>query len=472
MELHAFLAGITGQGVVETHISKVFLGVTEALKMKKAVALGFLDFSALDDRERLLRRELELNAPHAPGLYLDVVPVTRGAQGLALGGEGVVVEWVLRMARLPADAFLDVCAPLEGAGLDALADAVVALHEAAPLRRAGDPATVLRGNVEAALSAGLPARAVRHWADLAEARRAVLAPWLAGRSAFQRRCHGDLHLGNLCLMNGRPVPFDALEFDEDLASIDTGYDLAFLLMDLDQRWGRPAANRVMNRYIARSGDVAMLRGMPLWFSLRAMIRAHVTASRGQDGAPLLAAAIAYLAPAPPRLVAIGGLQGTGKSTLARALAPELGAAPGALVLRSDEVRKRRAGVAPETPLPGTNYSTAESDAVFAQVRHDAMSALAAGHAVIVDAVFLRPAEREAIAALDPGFVGLWLDAPLPLLRARIAARAGDASDATITVLDATAAHDPGHIAWSRIDAVSDAEAAARKTLDVPGPASP
>lgn len=457
---------------METHVSLVFLGGDEALKLKKSVRLTFLDFRALDERRRLLEYEMALNAPYAPGLYRGVVPVTRGPDGLVLGGDGPVLDWVLRMARLPADSFLDTRSPLDGPGLDALADAVVALHEAAPPRPARDPIIALRMNRDAAMEAGLDPAAVAAWAAAAEARLDELRPWLAGRTAYQRRCHGDLHLGNLCLMDGRPVPFDALEFDEALACIDTGYDLAFLLMDLDQRWGRAAANRVLNRYVARTGDAGLVRGLPFWLSLRALIRAHVVARLDQPDSPLLHQAMRYLAPPPPRLVAIGGLQGSGKSTLARALAPDLGAAPGALVLRSDELRKRRAGVPPETPLRPAAYSRAESDAVFATMRTMAAEALAAGHAVIADAVFLRQAERDAIAVLHPGFQGIWLEAPLDILRARIAARTGDASDATPAVLEAAAAIDAGKINWCRLEASGSLLSAARKMLDAPPPASP
>jgi len=472
-EVAAFLAGITGQGVVETHISAVFLGRDEVLKLKKAVDFGFLNFLRLSERGRLIAFENDLNAPAAPGLYLGAVAVMRRPDGtLALGGDGEVVDWVLRMKRLPAGAFLDAHAPLDGAGLDALADAVVALHAAAPPRAAGDVMAVLEGNLRAGRSAGLPEAEVAAWGTRAGAMLATLTPWLASRTAFQRRCHGDLHLGNLCMLDGRPTPFDALEFDEALASIDTGYDLAFLLMDLDQRWGRPAANRVMNRYIARTGDAGLLRGLPLWLSLRAFIRAHVAARRGDDGGPLLAAAQAYLAPPPPRLVAIGGLQGTGKSTLARAVAPELGAAPGALVLRSDEIRKRQAGVAPETTLPATAYTAAANEAVFSTLQAQATQALADGHAVVADAVFLRQAERSALGALTPDFQGVWLTAPVEVLRARIAARHHDASDADIAVLEMTASRDPGDMTWMQLDAAEGTEAALRKTLDLPPLAPP
>jgi hypothetical protein len=228
------------------------------------------------------------------------------------------------------------------------------------------------------------------------------ASWLAERAAagFVRRCHSDLHLGNLCLWHGEPVPFDALEFDEELATIDVGYDLAFLLMDLDRRVDRATANRVMNRVIARTGDAGLTRGLPPFLSMRAMVRAHVvaTASRVEEAQAYLHAAQAYLASPPPFVLAIGGLQGTGKSTLARALAPEFGAAPGALVLRSDEIRKRLHGVAPEDRLPQDAYSAQANAAVNEVLVQQTRSVAAGGHTVIVDATFLDPDLRLKLAA--------------------------------------------------------------------------
>jgi len=477
-EAAEFLAALTGDGLIETHISAVFLGSKDAYKMKKAVDLGFLNFTTLAERERLVKFEHTLNAPSAPGLYLGALPLTRGPDGvLRLGGQGPALEWVLHMKRLPPEAFLT--GPMDPALLDPLldplADAVVRLHKAAP-GRVGDGRLlrVITGNREAALAAGLPKARVQAWGDAALIMEADLASFLNQRAAdgFLRRCHGDLHLGNICLIDGSPIPFDALEFDEDLATIDVGYDLAFLLMDLDFRQSRAMANRVMNRYLARTGDVAVLRALPLWLSLRAMIRAHVAASSGQDGTALLQAAEGYLVPPPPRLVAIGGLQGTGKSYLARLLAPDLGAAPGAVILRSDEIRKRRAGVAPQTRLAAESYTSGESAAVFAEMNRLAAIALAAGHAVIADAVFWRAAEREALQAMHHDFTGLWLEAPLEVLQARIAARRGDASDATAEVLAATAARDAGEITWTQLNAVEGTEAAARKRLDLPATISP
>jgi aminoglycoside phosphotransferase family enzyme/predicted kinase len=474
----ALLRCLAGAEPIETHVSAVFVGPDTAFKLKKAVALGFLDFSTLAARERFLRRELEINQPAAPALYQDVVPVTRAPDGrLALGGEGEVVDWVLRMAPVPPEDFLDAVAArggLDGALLDAVADAAFALHAALPPVPGLDAPTalgqVLAGNRQAALAAGLPPARVAALAAAAEAALQRLAPLLAARAAAGRvrRCHGDLHLGNLCLLEGRVTPFDALEFDEALATIDTGYDLAFLLMDLDHRVGRAAANRVLNRYVARSGDAGLTAALPFWLSMRALIRAHVLskAKGPESGLPYLARAEAMLAPPPPRLVAIGGLQGTGKSRLARALAPGIGAAPGALVLRSDEIRKRQAGGAPEERLRPAAYTPEASRAVFRELTDLAAEALRGGHAVIADAAFLRPEERAAIEAArgDAPFTGFWLEAPPEVLRARVAARRGDASDADVAVLAAAAARDPGPITWQRVDAATDPLPAVRNAL--------
>jgi predicted kinase len=379
-----------------------------------------------------------------------------------------VRDWVVRMARVPAEDFLDIQAASGGLTpslLDQIADAVAEFHMSLPPMSGirPDMEAIAQGNVTSALTAGLPEEEVIAWRDAMLSGLAAIRSWHDARTAagFIRRCHGDLHLGNLCLWRGRPVPFDALEFDETLGTIDVTYDLAFLLMDLEHRLNRAAANRVFNRYVARTGDADLVTGLPVCLSMRAMIRAHVEARSGRPGEvdTYLAAAPRYLKPPPPVVVALGGLPGSGKSTIARALAPSLGAAPGALVPRSDEIRKRQHGVRPEQRLPPSAYTEQKSMEVFSEIARMAEVAAKGGHAVIADATFMDQAHRSMVeaAAKRAGspFLGFWLTAPLAELERRIAARVGDASDATVAVLHAAAANDPGPGDWRAVDA-SDA----------------
>jgi aminoglycoside phosphotransferase family enzyme/predicted kinase len=479
----AMLARLAGAPPIETHISLVFVGADTVWKLKKAVKLPFLDFTSVEDRYRFTVRELELNASAAPGMYRDIVPVVRQPNGtLVLGTaptDAPIEDWVLRMAPVPADDFLNAIAARGGLTptlQDRLADAVAAYHQALPVVAGLRPPMrdIALGNVPSALGAGLPATEVEAWRDAVLAALDAIDKLLAERAdaGFVRRAHGDLHLGNLCLWRGRPVPFDALEFDESLATTDLAYDLAFLLMDLDRRVDRAAANRVLNRYVARTADVGLVPTLPAFLSIRAMVRAHVEARSGHATVwqPYLRAAQDYLRPAPVMIVAVGGLPGSGKSTLARALAPGLGRAPGALILRSDEIRKRQHRSEPEQRLPQAAYSDAASQAVFATIAEGARIAAAGGHCVVADATFIDPAHRRLVedAARLAGvpFAGFWLDAPLAELERRIIARSGDASDATIAVLHAAARGAPGAGNWHPVDSrnVDAALALVRTTL--------
>ena len=476
-EAAEFLRELTGSEPIETHISAVFAGVHDVLKLKKAVRLPFLDFTRLSARRDMARRELALNRLAAPGIYRDVRAVARTASGtlhLAPDDAPGAIDYVVRMARVPAADFLDAIATrgaLDASLLDALGDSVANLHAKMPpvqgWNSPGNLRAIIEGNATAARSAGLPENRVRDWraATLAELER--IAPLLQQRAdaGLVRRAHGDLHLGNMCLWDGKPTAFDMLEFDEAMATIDLGYDIAFLLMDLEFHAGRAAANRVMNRYVARTGDTGLLAGLPCFLSTRAMVRAHVQASRGQpdQAARYVDIAMAALAPATQWLVAIGGLQGTGKTTLARALAPGLGRAPGALVLRSDELRKRLHGAAPEEKLPPSAYSERANAELNAALLKETATALRSGQAVVADSTFLRVSLREAIEAVarEAGvlFMGVWLEADLDTLLERVAARTGDASDAGPDVLREAAAIDPGEITWRRVNA-SNLECAA------------
>jgi len=254
------------------------------------------------------------------------------------------------------------------------------------------------------------------------------------------------------------------------------YDLAFLLMDLDFRGRAAAAVRVLSGYLdeaARRFPASLWEGLaalPLMLSVRAAVRAHVAAHSGDAvlARRYLAAAMAHLAPAPAVLAAVGGRSGSGKSTVARELAPALGAAPGAVILRSDEVRKRQAGLAPTDRAPASAYTPEADAAVFEELFGLAATLLKAGRAVVLDATFLRVEIRARAAAVAAAagvrFQGLWLDAPAAVLEARVAGRSGDASDADVRVLRDQLGREAGAMDWRVLDAARPAQATASDAL--------
>jgi aminoglycoside phosphotransferase family enzyme/predicted kinase len=488
----------------ETHGALVFLAGDEAWKIKRAVRFPYMDLTTLERRKAVCEREIEINRRLAPEIYLGCVPITRRRDGrLQLGGDGEAVEWAVRMRRFDQTALLSRMAeagPLSSDLVRELADAVYRSHRiAAPVQGVEGAAKVARlvASVSATLAdlAGtFDAGALAALGERVGAQMPRAAAILDRRAAAGcvRHCHGDLHLNNIVLWQGRPVLFDALEFDDDLATVDTLYDLAFLLMDLDRRGRRADANAVLNRYLWRSGtdlDLEGLRALPLLLGLRAAIRAMVAAERaGQEQAAArgrdrreagryLAAAVGYLSPPAPRLVAVGGLSGTGKSTLAHALAPELGPAPGAVHLRSDLERKTLFGAEETTRLGDDAYTTVAGAAVYAVLERKARLVLSAGQSAIVDAVYVDPGQRagiEAVAAnLGAPFKGLWLEAESGQLVDRVATRRGDASDATPDVVRRQLARGTGPLGagWTRIDAggsAADTLAGARRALGFAG----
>lgn len=465
-------AGAPAERVIDTSIAKVFLYADRALKLKKPVDFGFLDFSTPERRRWAMERELAFNAATAPDLYRAVHAVTRDPGGaLALGGAGEPVDWVLEMRRFADDAVLKGRPEVfDGDFIEGLGREIARFHAgaaAAPASTGRDclayvltsNATLLRRKAEILGAASV--------ARLEAATRAAferLEPLLAIRGAqgFVRRCHGDLHLGNIMVEHGRPVLFDCVEFNDDLALIDVLYDLAFLLMDLDFAGARGPANRALNgwldeaaRVLPAQGALAGLAALPLFQSVRAAVRTHVTVNQGENelARRYLAAALALLEPAEPTLAAVGGYSGSGKTTVARDMAPRLDAAPGAVVLRTDEIRKRLWGRAPLERLPPEAYAAEQSARVYGAMFDAAREILAAGRSVVLDAAFLRKEERDQAEALareaGAAFEGIWLDAAPDVLRARLAARTGDASDADVAVLERQLAYDLGEIGWRR-----------------------
>ena len=480
---------------LDTHASLIFLIGARAFKMKRAVAFSYLDYSTLALRKRYCEAELAQGRRLAPLLYRRLHAVTRERDGrLGLDGAGEPVEWLLEMWRFDQGALFDRLAEagrLTPPLMRELADEIAEFHSAAEAARdRGGSAAVsaLIQDIEVNLGlAGkvLDADAVRALKDAQASASSRLAPLLDQRRAAGkvRRCHGDLHLRNICLIEGKPTLFDPIEFSDELATIDVLYDLAFLLMDLHHRGHDELGNRVLNRYLDRTEDQGGLAALPLFLSLRAGIRAHVTAaaatrqSSAEEAAKLTAESRAYLAlaiellsPRAPSLVAIGGLSGTGKTSLAHALAPALGPVPGARILRSDVLRKRSFGVPPETRLPATAYEPAVSERVYLMLSAEVAETLAAGYAVLADAVFLRPEERRAIAEVarskGVAFTGLWLEAAPGSLARRIESRGQDASDADVAVMRRQAALDPGPIEWRRIDAGGDIGRTAARAREI------
>ncbi len=474
---------------IETHISVVFLAGERAYKIKKPVAFPFLDHTTLRARHLACCNELRVNRRTAPQLYLGLVPITVDVRrALALGGEGQCIEWAVEMRRFPDSCLYADLLAQGGLGRDdfaQLAREVRAFHaridrrlepgasHGALMRLIGENSHDM-GRFPGLFAPGdVTALAQRSHEALSR-----LEPLMTRRAmtGFERHCHGDLHLGNIVRLDGRPVLFDAVEFDDDIATRDILDDLAFLLMDLWASGAREAANIVLNAYLVADGDFsnyAGLAALPLYMSARAGIRAKAAAfsGRNDEAAHYFALAQQLLSEPEPVMIAIGGLSGSGKSTLARALAPGLGRVPGALVQRSDVERKTFFGHSETESLSARAYAPAITDHVYRQSAKKASAGLAAGHAVILDAVFARAGERNAIARVAAmrgvKFLGIWLDAPADLLVSRVESRELDASDADARVVRAQLDYELGDIGWRVLDTsggMAQVSAAARQFL--------
>ncbi len=439
----------------ETHTGAVFFVGDLAYKMKKPVRFGFVDFTSLEARRSACQREVELNRRLSPDVYLGVADL--------VGPDRRTSEHLVVMRRLPAQRSLRALAgsglPLD-AELDALVERLVDFHagaaEGPEIARSGTPealASRWRRNAE-----GM-AEALGRVFDRADHHRVgtLAERYIAGRAElFSRRIqaghirdgHGDLLADDVFCLDDGPRILDCLEFDDALRACDVLSDVASLAMDLAHR-GRPdLADRLLAAYRSSTGDDWPPSLAHHYLAYRAQVRALVSGLRADQGEPsaaeearsLIERCRRHLEAGRVRLVVVGGLPGSGKSTLARGA----GAALGASVVRSDEVRKALAGLEPATPAPARFahglYSEASTEATYRELLARAGRLLGLGHSVVLDATFTDPRWRAAARRLAERAVAdldeVRCHAPLGVLQRRVAERAaqgGDASDATVEV---------------------------------------
>ncbi|MDD2769758.1 MAG: AAA family ATPase [Methylococcus sp.] len=463
MRPEAYPHPVSSIQLIETHISWVFLTGTYAYKIKKPVNFGFLDFSTLERRQRFCLEEVRLNRRLAPEVYLDTVAITGSPRAPRIEGDGPEFEYAVKMRQFPADALLaDLAASqrLTTANIDALAQLLAEFH------RSISRNTVLDsyGSVTDIRSATLQnfaqiqaALATEHrssldqLAELAQRDHARLDTVFRNRKkdGFVRECHGDLHLANIALIDGKPVPFDAIEFNPALRWIDVISELAFLAMDLEARGLPQLAARLVNGYLSITGDYA---GMVLWNyyrRYRAMVRAKIAALTWESSAGTAAKnallgdfkryvdyASSLEADQPPRLVLMHGVSGSGKTHIAQRLAEEMNA----VMIRSDVERKRIA--ARDYIAPARLYLPELTRTTYTRLNELAEPILKAGHSVILDATFLEREFRDAAKWMADQTGALFTivsaDAPPEVLRERILARRKtglDPSDADLDVLE-------------------------------------
>ena len=453
--------------VIETHVSWVLLARQLAYKIKKPLRLPFLDFTSLAERRRCCAEELRLNRRFAPDLYLDVVEMRRGPAGLCFDGPGEAIDVAVRMRRFADGALWSerlASGTLGAAQIDSFARRLATCHRDAPAAPPdgafGSPAVHARvvegliGAIDAWQSghSSLPpewpplrlwlrdevVRLDRHWRE-------------RQRTGAVRECHGDLHLANVVQQGDEAIAFDALEFDAELRWIDPLDDLAFLVMDLLASGRRDLGFRLLNAYLEESGDYDGVPALRFFLASRALVRAQVAALRSADGATREVddAAIGYLRLASAlvhghdqRLAITCGLPGSGKTFVSRSLAE----AAGAVRVRSDVERKRLFGIAPmlssRDGAASGIYTAAATELTYGRLLGVARTILLAGWPTIVDAAFLRRAERHQFTALAAScaapFAILHCHAESALLRQRIAARRerhDDASEADVDVLE-------------------------------------
>jgi aminoglycoside phosphotransferase family enzyme/predicted kinase len=457
--------------VIETHISWVLLTGSFAYKIKKPVRLDFADFSTLELRRVYCMEELRLNRRLAPQLYLEVVPITGSPTEPCIDGTGSAFEYALKMREFPQENLLAekiAHGTLLPAHIDAIADTCVYFHEQICAANPPDEFASTDALLENALDNFAAIERLLSGNGM-HLRIAALKRWTRDEHArlgedFARRrdgrrireCHGDLHLGNIALVDGAPAIFDCIEFNAAFRWIDVMNEIAFIAMDLAARARPDFAYRLLNRYLEGCGDYAGLGVLRFYLVYRAMVRAKIDCIRArqsdlpqgadtrawQDFVTRVTLAEQFTEHCPRLLVITFGLSASGKSTAAQHAAEccQL------IRIRSDSERKRLFGLRPgdssHSPVGGGIYTQAVSEQVYDRLEELAKACIEAGHPVVIDAAFLRRAARNRFRtlaqALGAKFAIIHCDAAETDLRARIEHRQGlgsDASEAGIDVLE-------------------------------------
>lgn len=448
---------------LQTHISYIFLTGEYAYKLKKPVDLGFLDFSTLEKRQYYCQQELTLNQPIAPDIYLEVLPITQQENTLQLNGKGEIVDYVLKMHQFPQSALLSVMHKedqLSDTLIAALGKRVATFHQHAKtndyISEFGKPdaiAQAINNNYQqtekyiGVAQTEKQFRETKAFSDqFLQTRQSLLEARV--KQGFIRECHGDLHLKNICWWHDKIQLFDRIEFNEPFRFVDVMYDIAFAVMDLHFRGCQDFATVFLNRYLEVTGDWEGLQVLPLYLTRQAYVRAKVNSlllddphvSDGQkENAQEQARQYYHLAwqytqPQAGRLWMMSGLSGSGKTTIARQLAPE----QGAIHLRSDAVRKHLAGIAVDETGPDEIYTPEMSQKTYERLLELGSLLASQGWSVILDAKYDQQAFREAvIQEAEQNHLPLqilYCDAPMTVLRDRVAQRDNDISDATPNLL--------------------------------------
>ena len=463
---------VAGFEILETHISWVLLTGSYAYKIKKPVDLGFADFTTLDKRRRYCHEELRLNRRLAPDLYLEVVTITGSIEQPALDGDGEIIDYAVKMHQFPQENLLDRLTKrgeLNKRQIDAMADTIAAFHHeidtAAASSELGSPQQVgawaeqnftqmrplLSEQQDIEQLDQLHAWTQRTEQDL---HNALTARKTQG---FIRECHGDMHLGNMVLIDDQVVIFDCIDFNEELRWIDVMSEIAFIFMDLYDHNQAALAHRLLDRYLTQTGDYAGLAVLFYYLVYRALVRAKIdllrldqhslstqqTATVLRDYQKYVALAQLFAEPKKPLLLITHGLSASGKSTLAARLVERLGA----VRIRSDVERKRLfdlpADAATGSDLAQGIYTTDATRRTYERLVMLAECLIKAGFSAIIDATCLKHWQRnvfqECAQGLGVAFVILDLEAPIETLRARIQQRQSlhnDPSEADINVLEA------------------------------------